>query len=133
MSENIRRALETALNGMSPALSTSWENRDFTPVSGTPYQRATMLPATPETEVLGCTRHREVGIFQVQLFYPTGPGNALAQARAEAVRTTFARGSIFTHSGTNTLIRGTPFKSPAFVDGDRYVVTVSIPYEAEIF
>ena len=118
---------------MTPELSTAFENITFTPVNGTPYQRASMLYAIPETEVLGCTRHREVGIFQVQLFYPTGPGNATAQARAEAVRTAFARGSIFTHSGVSTLIRSTPFKSPGFIDGDRYVVTVSIPFEAEIF
>lgn len=118
---------------MTPTLSTAYENAPFTPVNGTPYQRASMLYAIPEGEVLGCTRHREVGVFQVQLFYPTGDGNAAAHARAEAIRTTFARGSIFTHSSTNTLIRGTPSKSPGFIDGDRYVVTVSIPYEAEIF
>jgi hypothetical protein len=36
----IRAALESALNGMSPALSTNWENTAFVPVQGTPYQRA---------------------------------------------------------------------------------------------
>lgn len=132
MSENIRRALESRLATMSPALSTAYENVSFTPVNGTPYQVVTLLPATPETEVLGCTRHREIGIFQVQLHYPVGNGSATAQARAEAVRAHFLRGGIYSFSGTNVLISSTPRKAPAFVDADRYVVTISIPYESEI-
>jgi len=133
MSEATRRALETALAAMTPPLATAYENASFTPTTGVPYQRANMLYATPENEVLGCTRRREIGIFQVQLYYPIGPGSAAAQARADAIRAAFPRGSVFTHSGVNTLIRRTPFKSPGFTDADRYVVTVSIPFEAEIF
>jgi hypothetical protein len=44
----VRAALETALNSISPAIDTAWENAPYTPVDGTPYQQATLLRAQPD-------------------------------------------------------------------------------------
>lgn len=133
MSESIRRALETHLAAMSPALATAWENAPFTPVSGTPYQKAFMLYAAPDNSTLGCQRRREVGVFQVTLCYPTGVGNSACQSRAEAVREHFKRGTTVSHGGQSVLVTQTPNKATLGVDGDRYMVAVSIPYSADIF
>lgn len=133
MSENIRRALETHLAAMSPALATAWENAQFQPTNGTPYQRAFMLYAAPDNSTLGCQRRREVGIFQITLCYPTGVGNSTAQSRAELVRDHFKRGTTVTHSGQSVLVTQTPSKTTLGVDGDRYMVAVTIPYSADIF
>ncbi len=133
MSENIRKALELRLAAMSPALATAWENVSYVPVQGTPYQRVTLLPAAPDNSVLGCAYRREVGILQVSLFYPINTGSIAAQARAEAVRSHFPRGLTLSNGGTNVLVTHTPSKAVAMQEGDRYVVPVSIRYQAEIF
>lgn len=133
MSENIRRALETHLAAMSPALATRFENASGAdPVTGTPYQQAYMLYAEPDNSVLGCVRRREVGIFQVTLCYPIGAGSAAAQARADAIRAHFARGTVVSAGGQNTLINRTPSKVTLGRIDDRYKVVVSIPYSADI-
>lgn len=131
--QKIRAALETRLGTLTPALSTAYENTAFTPVANTPYQRVTLLPATPDNEVLGCDYYREIGIFQVSLYYPVNGGPAAAQARAQLLRTHFKRSTTLTNGGVNTVIAATPAVATAFIEGDRYVIPISIRYRAEIF
>lgn len=131
-SVKIRNALETALNAMSPALSTSFENASFTPpVSTTAYQSATLLLAEPDNTVYGGT-FQEMGLMQVDLNYPMQTGAGAAYARAELLRTTFARGESFTSSGTTVTILRTPEILPGRnVDG-RYVLPVRIRFFANV-
>lgn len=129
----IRKAFEVKLATMSPALSTAYENVDFTPVAGTPYQRANLLPATPENPTLGDSHYLEIGLFQVTLCYPANTGSNTANSRAEAVRAFFPRGLSLTHSGVTLTVTRTPSVSPAFKDDDgRYCLAVSIQYHAHI-
>lgn len=118
---------------MSPAISTVYENQNFVPTTGTPYQRTALLEAQPENEVLGTSYYRLVGLFQVILCYPQNKGAGDARARAELVKTHFARGTRLTESGQNILVIRTPQISPAFLDGDRYCLPISIFYRSEIF
>jgi hypothetical protein len=133
MSESIRRALETHLNAMTPAVATAWEGVSFTPATGVPYQRAHMLPATPDNRQMGSSMRIERGVFQVMLCYPSGVGSATAQARADAVVAWFKRGTTLSSGGVQTIVTDTPAKSPAFIDTDRYVVPISIRYQACVF
>lgn len=129
----IRAALEAQLNAMSPPLTTVWENSTVTPTSGTPYQRANLLRANPDNPTIGTTHYRELGVFQVSLHYPLNAGPSPAETRAELVRTQFKRGTTLTNGGITVTIDGTPTIASGFVDGDRWVVPVSIPYWANIF
>ncbi len=126
----VRRALETRLLTMTPAISTAFENVAFTPTQGTPYQRANMLPAAPDNTMLGPREWMEIGIFQVTLFYPQGAGSAEAQTRAEAVRAQFKRGTTVSHGGLATVITHTPAKAAAYSADGWYVVPISIRYQA---
>lgn len=128
----IRKALEKRLGTLAPALATAYENASFTPVAGTPYQRVNLLPATPDNTTLGDAYYRETGIFQVTLLYPANAGPGTAEARAEAVKAHFKRGTSMTESGVTTLITRTPAIAGGFQDGDRYAVPISITYQAEI-
>ena len=119
-----RAALETALDGMSPALPTAWENVAFTPPS-TPYQRAHVLFATPDNAVIG-NEWMERGIFQVTLCYPLQTGDAAARGRVSLLRTTFYRGRTLTSGGTRVIIERTPDAGSGTADGDRWVVPVRI-------
>ena len=129
---NIRAALETALSGMTPALATAWENVAFAPPASTvAYQKAYLMPATPDNIEYGAT-YIEQGIFQVTLAYPIQTGTNAAMARAELLRTAFKRGNSFTSSGVTVRIMRTPEVSAGTVEGDRFTLPVKCRFSAFI-
>lgn len=128
----VRSALQAKLNAMSPSLATAWENVPYTPVEGTPYQAAYVMPATPENPTMGDDYYREQGIFQISLFYPIQVGTAVAEARAELIRTTFKRGTSMTSGGVTVRIDKTPDISPGRRDDDRWHIPVKIRWFAGI-
>ena len=101
---SVRIALETKLATITPALSTAYENVPFTPVTGTPYQRAYLMPATPANPTMGDGYYREQGIFQVSLFYPLQAGPKTAADRAELIRAAFKRGTTLTTGGIGNFV-----------------------------
>jgi hypothetical protein len=103
----IRSALEVALNGMSPAISTSWENIPFTPVADAPYQQVILAPAQPDNLEFG-KNYQQRGIFQINLRYPLQAGTLAAATRAELIKTTFIRGATFTNAGMIVTSMKTP-------------------------
>lgn len=127
----IRAALETALNSMSPALATAWENMAFVQTSGVPYQQAVVLFATPSNREFG-SRHQERGYMQVRLLYPLQVGTAAIAARAELLRTTFKRGNTFANGGVTVMVSSTPEVSSGEPDGDRFSIAVKIPFISNI-
>lgn len=125
---DLRLALQAALTAMTPPLATVWDNTAYSPVVGTPYQRATLLPGTPINDEYG-GGFADQGFFQVSLHYPPATGATDAEGRALAIRSAFRRGSSFTRGGLTVTIMKTPAILPAMTDDDgRYVVPVSIEY-----
>lgn len=129
---SIRKALEIALNAIAPALATAWENAEFVPVTGTPYQAVNLMFATPENPSFGGNFVRERGIFQVTLQYPIQTGVNAAMARAELIKSVFYRGATFVNSGVYVTIDKTPEIAPGSVDGDRWTLPVKIRFYANI-
>lgn len=127
----IRNALYTALDAITPALETAWENVDFVP-SSNPYQRVNVLFADPNNLGYGSGPYREIGYMQVKLMYPQSEGALKAGARAELIRDTFYRGSSFTSDGVTTVIEKTPSISGGHIEDDRWAVIVKIPFFANI-
>lgn len=125
----IRRALETAVAALSPALATQWENKAYAPVDGTPYQRVWFIWAEPLNDEFGkaCV---EQGVLDISLRYPTDAGPVTAEARAELIRESFPRGASFTSGGlTTTITRTAEIATGAIADG-RYIVPVRIRFHA---
>lgn len=104
----VRAALETALNAMTPALATVWQNMPYTPVVGTAYQEVFLMPATPANPTFGNSYYREQGVMQINLCYPIQTGAGAAEARAELIRATFKRGTSFTSGAVTVIIETTP-------------------------
>ncbi len=127
----IRAALETALDGLSPALATAWENVAFTPAEGTPYQRVTLVMATPDDREIG-GRHVEMGFLQIDLCYPQGDGGGAVAARASLIKTAFRKGTSLTAAGVMVLVTNTPQALAARVEAERYVLPVRISFRAEV-
>jgi hypothetical protein len=128
----IRKALEKRLAAMPAALSTAYENVTFNPVAGTPYQRANLLPNTPDNAVQGGKMYFDRGIFQVTLCYPMGAGPNAAESKAQAVRDWFWRGTSLVEGSVTVHVTNTPRISPALIDGDRFCIPVSVSYQAQI-
>ncbi len=128
----IRAALETRLGTLTPALGTAYENAAFTPVAGTPYQRCYVLPARTVSVGQDLRTRQLTGIFQVSLFYPVNGGPSLVQARADLLCNHFAAGTRLLFSGVRVNVDEPPSIATGFVDGDRFVVPVSIRYIAFI-
>ena len=130
---SVRIALETKLATITPELSTAYENVPFTPVTGTPYQRAYLMPATPANPTMGDGYYREQGIFQVTLMFPLQAGPKTAADRAELIRAAFKRGTSLTSGGITTIIERTPEIGQGRVDGDRWALPVKIRWYAGIY
>ena len=130
---SVRAALEAKLNAMTPALASSWENVPFTPVAGTAYQAAYVLPATPSNPTLGDGFYREQGLFQVSLFYPLQTGTLTAATRAQAIRTAFKRGTTMTSGSVKVIVDRTPEIGQGRVDGDRWMIPCKIRWYAGVY
>ena len=124
---SIRQSLELGLNSITPVLDTAWENVDHVPVTGTPYQQVFIKFATPDNIEYG-SGYRELGYMQINLMYPVGVGTSAIDARAVMIRAKFARTETFVDDGIKTTITKTPVIYDGFVDGDRYRMTIRIPF-----
>lgn len=127
----VKAALEGQLNAMTPALATAFENAAFTPVVGTPYQAANLMPGEPDNSVYG-TNYQERGLFQVTLNYPVGNGAKDALARAKLIRAAFQRGTSIVKSGITTTIEKTPEIGPGASEGAWYQLPVRVRWYANV-
>lgn len=129
---DIRAALETRLNGMTPSIATAFENVPYTPVTGTPYQRVYLKPGGPENPSIGSAMHRDIGVFWVTLFYPPNAGSQAAIARAELIRARFQRGLTVTSGSTVVHVTTTPEIDIPQAEADRYVVNIKVRYHVNV-
>lgn len=131
----IRQALEKAVSNVSGGISsaqTRWENTDFTPTAGTPYQRVDILPAEPANPSMGDGFRREQGLLQISLCFPQMAGAKAAADAAEILRVAFKRGNTFTQGSVSVIISRTPEISAGYTEQDRWVVVVRVRYYANI-
>lgn len=130
---SIRNALENALATIAPAIDIVHENEAYAPVAGRPFAEAYLLVATPGNPTMGDGFYQELGIFQVNLQYPTEVGTADAAARAELIRNLFRRGATFSDGGVTVQIDKTPEISGGTVEGDHWKLVVRARWHANIY
>lgn len=129
--KQVRIALETALKTVSSGFATAWENTNFEPKNGVPYQIVNLLFAQPDNPEYG-TGYREQGIFQVTIMYPLLTGTKDSTDRADLLRNTFERGKSFSSGSVSVIIDRTPEVVAGRRDGDRWAVVVKIRWHADI-
>jgi hypothetical protein len=128
----IRTALETKLNALTPTLATAWESVPFTPVVGTPYQQVNLMIADTLNPTLGDGHYRIKGFMQVLLCYPANVGAKTAATRADLLVNHFKRGTSLI-SGVTVIIDKTPSIHPPMIDGLLYQIPISIYFTADIY
>ncbi len=129
--QDIRAALELRLDSMNAQIPTAWENVIFNPPEEI-YQRAYLLPSTTQNPTFGDSLYRESGIFQISIYAPFGEGTERAILQGEEIRSWFYRGLTLIYNNVKVIINGTPYFSPAMNEGNLYILTVSIPYFADL-
>lgn len=133
MTDKIRAALEGHLSLLTPTISTAWENKEFTPANGSPYQVVALRYAAPDNRVIGCDRRYELGFLQVTLCYPINNGPGAIEDRANLLRNHFKRGTTVSNSGQYVQVINTPSKRILGSDGGVFKMVVSINFRAEVF
>ena len=128
----IRKALETRLAAITPAMPTAFENVAFTPTAGVTYQRSNLLPNTPDDAQIGSKVYFERGVYQVTICAPAGSGPATAEARAQLVKDAFKRGTSLVEGAITVIIMNAPSVSSAMIDGDRYCIPISMRYQCQV-
>lgn len=127
----IRQALETHLAALDN-MPTAYQNVEFDPPAGVPFQEAYVLPAPGRTLGLRqkTTLHR--GIFQVNLCYPAGSGAGDVEARGKLLQAHFSPSeTVLESGGVKVRIAGKPvIGAPVPGRPGLYVVPVSIRYES---
>lgn len=126
---NARLAFEEAINAISPTIATAYENVSFTPTINVPYQELYDIPASNDHLFINSSEFEGLGIFQITLRYPSGKGSKDAFNRAELYVSSFPCGRKLTKNGDIITVLQTPQIDVLGVDGDRYVVAVSINYK----
>lgn len=129
----IFKALEVSLRDQAPNFATAWENANFAPVSGTPFQSAFVKLAKPENPTMGDGHYRQRGYLQISLSYPSNEGAGPARARAGDLRAHYRRGLSLTADGVTTVIDRTPEIGSGSNEGDRYNINVFVSFYADIF
>jgi len=130
---NIRNALEAAIDGMQPSIATAHQGESFTPAIGTPYAAIYLMVATPNNPTMGDGFYQELGVLQVTLNYPAGEGTAAATARAEAIRAVLRRGATFSFGGTDVQIDRTPVITAGDEAEGFIAIIVRAPWHADIY
>ena len=128
---NIKKALERRLEQITPYIPTGYEAVEFNPPS-TMYQRCQFVLKPVVDPVFNAGYHREELEFQVFICDIKGKGTGAALARAELLRTTFAKSLSLIEAGIRIYVLQTPQIGSAFIATDRVIVPVIISVVAEV-
>jgi hypothetical protein len=128
---SIRAALEQAVDSIAPSIATAWENVEYKPIDGVPYQRVYIIYADPNNQEFG-SNYQELGMLSINLYYPNKTGANALEQRIELIRQKFARGATFSSGGIDVIINRTPAVGPSFSEDGRYLRNVSARFYVNI-
>lgn len=119
--------------GAVAANLTSWPNAVFQSVVGVPYAKIDWIDAAPSEPTQGGGFRIELGYMQVTLVYPPGIGTGALLARAELIRSYFAKGMSFKQDGLTISIPQTPQFGSDEQAQDQYSKVMRIYHSTQIF
>ena len=129
---DISSALDSQLDTLAGQSPIAWENTVFTPIKNTLYLRPTILPALTTQAALGANGIDEyIGIYQIDVFAPSGKGRGEAETKADAVADHFKRGTDLSKNG-KTIRLGNVSRNSGIRSEDRFIISLSINYMAHV-
>lgn len=112
---------------------TSWPNAVFQAVVGVPYAKIDWIDAAPSEPTQGGGFRVEQGYMQVTLVYPSGIGTGALLARAELIRSYFAKKMSFVQDGLTVTIPQTPQFGSDSQSTEQYTKVIRIYHSTQIF
>lgn len=100
--QDIRGVLAAAVNavaGVPPDAQRAYEGLLFTPTVGTPYMRQTLLGLNGRPFDIAAETTAHKGLYQVDLFYPSGKGTGPIEALADTIKLAFPASTILAKNG----------------------------------
>jgi len=129
---DISSALDSRLNTLAGTTPIAWENTVYVPVKDTLFLRPTNLPAETLQAGLGVSGIDEyIGIYQIDIFAPSGTGRGEAESKADAVADHFKRGTDLSNNG-KTIRLGNVSRNAGIKSDDRFIISISINYMAHV-
>ena len=126
----IAAAMERKSAAIASPLATAYENEDFTPTDGVPYQRENLLPNVPIDHAVTADLVEWQGLFQIMLCYPLGEGRGAAQTRAQAIADHFAPAQTLIEGAIKVYLNNTPRIGAGLIDEGRWCIPVTISWSA---
>ena len=128
----VRAELETKLKAFAdaqvPVVPIAFEDTPFTKPTNSPFLECVIVPAATFNVTVDGNRIRELGVMQVNVWYPSGQGAGKGEALANKV---IAHFPVVPISGT-VVVTQTPFKSRAIKDESGWrIVPVTVNYRQE--
>lgn len=128
---DISAALDDRLNTLDSKAPKAWENRPYKPVNGTMYLRQSLIPGDVEQATLGETgTDRQVGIYQIDVFTPSGKGGKQGIKLADKVANHFKRGTDLTYNSRTVRVRSVGRETAVNNDDGWLQIPVVITYVA---
>ena len=101
----IQIALDSRLNQMPTQIAIAWENTQFTPVKDQPWARPTVMNGPSSTVNITNGNILRPGIYQVDLFYPSGKGTKDLMNKLDELFTLFKDSPYLTVGETTVIVR----------------------------
>lgn len=129
---DISYMFDTQLGSMVGKPNTiAYENRPVSPNKDELYLRATLLPGDVEQSSLGDNgTDRNVGIYQVDVFAPSGKGKKEAIEMADLIANQFKRGTYLNHNGRTLRIRAVSRQASQNDVNGWFMIPVEVHYIA---
>lgn len=126
---DISAALDDNLNNLVGKPPIAWQNRSYTPVTGTLYVRPTHLPAAIEPETIGSNgEDLNEGIYQIDIFSESGKSKKELLEMADKITDQFKHGTILTYNGVSVEIKSTGIRSFNNNSDGWYQVSIDVIY-----
>jgi len=101
---DIQAALDTRLSTVAGLPAVAWENVHYKPSEGTPYVRPTNIAGDSTLDTMA-RQQMNIGIYQVDLFYPTSNGTGTMLAMLDTIYDHFKADNELVENTTKVIVR----------------------------
>lgn len=122
---DISAALDKHLNDMVGKPAIAWPNDEYSPVKGTLYARPTNLQGQTFAET---ENDRTNGIYQIDVFAPSGEGKAEAQTMADLIADRFKQDTEITYNSQTVRIQTCSMSNVSNTDQGWYQIMIEAQY-----
>jgi len=128
LASGLLKAIPTATTAITvQSFDTVWENTNYTPITGLPFQRC-FLQAFSDEPIGSDIETRFRGMFYVRLDYPQGAGVKQIQDRAQMIKNSFNLKTSLTKDNLRVYVDKQPDFKIDGNDGDRFCGIVEIRF-----